>query len=242
MALVAARQPLLADDEPAVQHAVARRQDHPQPLHVGELAGVLLADAGAVREEHVTALEQVCHEKVWRQEPMSARLAERAGSGAHVVVPVEHARALQNRAPKRSEPRHGGCDLGQPVMSDPNTARIRREDLRDLLDTEKKSQRTTARMPAVTLTGLLTLRDEALPPLPAPRPQGTNHRLKTSDRPPDRAASVDEVRAPEISPLVVSFRQPAPSPWNLDQWPSPFVIALSCSATLLLVSLLLRIL
>jgi hypothetical protein len=113
-------------------------------------------------------------------------------------------------------------------MHDPNTARIRREDLRDLLDTEAKTQRITARMPAVTLTGLLTLRDEDLPPIPSPRvrPQGTK-RVQTVDGP---------------SPVIVSFRQPAPTPWNLDQWPSPFVIALSCSATLLFISLLLRLL
>jgi hypothetical protein len=108
------------------------------------------------------------------------------------------------------------------------TARIRREDLKDLLETEAKTQRITARMPAVTLTGLLTLRDEDLPPIPPPRvrPQGTK-RMQTLD---------------ERSSLVVSFREPAPPPWNLDQWPSPFVIALSCSTTLLLISLLLRFL
>ena len=83
-------------------------------------------------------------------------------------------------------------------------------------------------MPAVTLTGLLTLRDEDLPPIPPPRvrPQGTK-RMQTFNEP---------------SSLVVSFRDPAPAPWNLDQWPSPFVIALSCSATLLVISLLLRFL
>jgi hypothetical protein len=108
------------------------------------------------------------------------------------------------------------------------TARIRREDLKDLLETEAKTQRTTARMPAVTLTGLLTLRDEDLPPIPPPRvrPQGTK-RMQTLDEP---------------SSLVVAFREPSPTPWNLDQWPSPFVIALSCSATLLVISLLLRLL
>jgi hypothetical protein len=46
----------------------------------------------------------------------------------------------------------------------------------------------------------------------------------------------------ERSSLVVSFREPSPPPWNLDQWPSPFVIALSCSATLIVISLLLRFL
>jgi hypothetical protein len=108
------------------------------------------------------------------------------------------------------------------------TARIRREDLKDLLETEAKTQRITARMPAVTLTGLLTLRDEDLPPIPPPRvrPQGTN-RHRTVDGP---------------APVVVSFREPSPPAWNLDQWPSPFVIALSCSATLIVISLLLRFL
>jgi hypothetical protein len=114
-----------------------------------------------------------------------------------------------------------------------NTSRIPRENLRELLETEAPvtKQRTTARMPAVTLTGLLTLKDEDLPPLPPPRvrPQGTK-RLPTLDR--------------QLSPsdVVVTFRQPAPTPWNLDQWPSPFVIALSCAATLLFISLLLRLL
>jgi hypothetical protein len=41
------------------------------------------------------------------------------------------------------------------------TARIEREHLRDLLDRE----RITAQMPAVTLTGLLTLPDEDDPPM-----------------------------------------------------------------------------
>jgi hypothetical protein len=106
------------------------------------------------------------------------------------------------------------------------TARIRREDLKDLLETEAKTQRITARMPAVTLTGLLTLRDEDLPPIPPPRvrPQGTR-----------RMPTLDEG-------FAVSFREPSPPAWNLDQWPSPFVIALSCSATLIVISLLLRFL
>jgi hypothetical protein len=58
------------------------------------------------------------------------------------------------------------------------------------------------------------------------RPQGTN-RHKTVDGP---------------APVTVSFREPQPTPWNLDQWPSPFVIALSCTTTLLVISVLLRIL
>jgi hypothetical protein len=44
------------------------------------------------------------------------------------------------------------------------TARICREELRDLLDIERNQQRVTARMPALTLTGLLLLHDD--PPEP----------------------------------------------------------------------------
>ena len=51
----------------AVQHALAGRQDHPQALHVGELAGEVLADARAIREEHIAALDHVHvrHAQVW---------------------------------------------------------------------------------------------------------------------------------------------------------------------------------
>ena len=44
------------------------------------------------------------------------------------------------------------------------TARIERDHLRELLDLE----RTTARMPAMTLTGLLTVSDDDLAPEPRP--------------------------------------------------------------------------
>lgn len=107
-------------------------------------------------------------------------------------------------------------------MREPETtARIRREDLKDLLETEAKTQRITARMPAVTLTNLLTLKDDDLPPIPPRvRPAGTR-------------------RMPTVQETAVEHE---PAPWNLDQWPSPFVIALSCAGTLLLISLLLRVL
>jgi len=50
------------------------------------------------------------------------------------------------------------------------TSRIQRDHLRELLDVESppQRQRTTARMPAVTLTGLLTLRDDDAPAEPRP--------------------------------------------------------------------------
>lgn len=118
-----------------------------------------------------------------------------------------------------------------------NTSPIRREDLRELLDLEAPAaqQRTTARMPAVTLTGLLTLKDEELPPLPARHllPKGTNHKIKTID---------GGQPVLSVPPLVVSFREPAPAPWQLDRWPTPFVVALSCAVTLLVVSVLIRVL
>jgi hypothetical protein len=91
------------------------------------------------------------------------------------------------------------------MRSPETTARIERDHLRELLDLE----RTTARMPAMTLTGLLTVRDEDL--------------------------------APDPRPLVVKFHTPGPL-HVLEAMPRSLVIAVSFSATLLVISLLLRLL
>jgi len=92
------------------------------------------------------------------------------------------------------------------------TARIQREHLRELLDLEEPAprQRTTARMPAMTLTNLLTLRDEDLPPEPP-------------------------------APVVVRFHTPGPL-HMFEAWPRSLVVAVSFSATLLLLTLLARLL
>jgi hypothetical protein len=91
------------------------------------------------------------------------------------------------------------------------TARIQREHLRELLDLEEPAprQRTTARMPAMTLTNLLTLRDDELPPAP--------------------------------EPVVVRFHTPGPL-HMFEAWPRSLVVAVSFSATLLLLTLLARLL
>jgi len=91
------------------------------------------------------------------------------------------------------------------------TARIQREHLRELLDLEEPAprQRTTARMPAMTLTGLLTLRDEDLPPEPRP--------------------------------IIVKFHTPGPL-HVLEGVSRSMVVAVSFSATLLVLSLLWRLL
>ena len=102
--------------------------------------------------------------------------------------------------------RHARCNLAEPVMRPPETtARIERTHLRELLDLE----RTTARMPAMTLTGLLTVDDDDL----APRPR----------------------------PLVVKFHTPGPLHF-LENMPRSMIVAISCSATLLMMSLLWRLL
>ena len=93
------------------------------------------------------------------------------------------------------------------------TARIRREDLTELLELERapSKQRITARMPAVTLTNLLCL-DET--PAPAAMPVVTFRK---------------------------SAVQPIATAWPLDRWPSVnrgFVIAMSATATLVLAHLL----
>jgi hypothetical protein len=129
------------------------------------------------------------------------------------------------------------------------TARIRRDDLKDLLDIEApaQKQRTTAKMPAVTLTGLLCLRDEdlaAMPPPPPPRkrPRGTDRGVETM--------AMRPLTPPPGHGLVVRFKDP--SGWPLDEWPAalmrlgrqfaslprPVVIAFSASATLILLLLL----
>jgi len=109
------------------------------------------------------------------------------------------------------------------------TSRIHREHLKELLETEApvREQRITARMPAVTLTGLLTLRDEDLPPPPPPTrlPKAT-HR------------TIDTLEVPPLAPIVVSFRTPVVPKWPLDAWPRPVIIALSASATLVIARLI----
>lgn len=93
------------------------------------------------------------------------------------------------------------------------TSRIEREHLRELLDLEEPAprQRTTARMPAMTLSGLLTLRDEDVPP-----------DLK-----------------PELTPLAVKLH--TFGLWQLERMPRPAIVAVSFSATLLLLSILWRL-
>lgn len=123
------------------------------------------------------------------------------------------------------------------------TAQIRREDLTELLELEKApaKQRTTARMPAVTLTNLLTLDDSAALPTLA----GTKRaRVRGTRR------DVLEMRPltpppAEMPAVVVTFRPTArqvATPWPLDRWPSALtrglVIALSASATLVIARLL----
>lgn len=109
------------------------------------------------------------------------------------------------------------------------TSRIHREHLQALLETEApvKQQRTTAPMPAVTLTGLLTLRDEPLLPLPAPA------RMPKATR-----RAVDTLQVPPLAPIVVSFRTPVVPKWPLDAWPRPFIIAISASVALVIARLL----
>ncbi|HSN28090.1 MAG TPA: hypothetical protein VLT45_17500 [Kofleriaceae bacterium] len=122
------------------------------------------------------------------------------------------------------------------------TAQIRREDLTDLLELEKApaKQRTTAKMPAVTLTNLLTVEDSvALPTLAGSkraRIRGTRHELREM-RPLTPPPA-------EMPPVVVKFRTTGPhaaTAWPLDRWPFALsrgaVIALSAVATLLLARL-----
>ena len=125
------------------------------------------------------------------------------------------------------------------------TARIRREDLTDLLEVERApaKQRTTARMPAVTLTNLLTISDDvALPTLAGSkraRARGTRRDVASLEMPPLTPPPA------EMPSVVVRFRntgrQAAVSAWPLDHWPSALtrglVIALSASATLVLAHL-----
>ncbi len=93
------------------------------------------------------------------------------------------------------------------------TSRIERAHLRELLDLEAPAprQRTTARMPAMTLSGLLTLRDEDIPPDLKPEPTPVAVRLHTFGL------------------------------WQLERLPRPAIIAVSFSATLLLLSILWRL-
>jgi len=128
------------------------------------------------------------------------------------------------------------------------TSRIHREHLTELLETEApiKEQRITARMPAVTLSGLLCLRDEdlqAMPPPPPPRkrPRGTARDVHT--------LAIRPLTPPPDIGLVVRFS--TPSGWPLDRWPDAFVrcarwlaslprplmIALSASLTLVIARL-----
>lgn len=125
------------------------------------------------------------------------------------------------------------------------TARIRREDLTDLLEVERApaKQRTTARMPAVTLTNLLTISDDvALPTLAGSkraRARGTRRDVASLEMRPLTPPPA------EMPSVVVKFRttatQTAASTWPLDRWPSALtrglVIALSASATLVIARL-----
>lgn len=109
------------------------------------------------------------------------------------------------------------------------TSRIHRDHLQELLETEApvREQRITARMPAVTLTGLLTLREEDLPPLPPPA------RLPKATR-----RTIDTLEVPPLAPIIVSFRAPVIPRWPLDAWPRPFVIAISASITIVVARLI----
>ena len=137
------------------------------------------------------------------------------------------------------------------------TARICRDDLKELLDTEAPTpkQRTTAKMPAVTLTGLLCLRDEdlaAMPPPPPPRsrPRGTDRGVRT--------LAIRPLTPPPLPEDGVLVRFAPAKSWPLDRWPAPVVrlarslarvpkqlaslprpavIAVSASATLLIARL-----
>src|SRR5206468_3580044 len=126
------------------------------------------------------------------------------------------------------------------------------DDLKELLDTEAPApkQRTTAKMPAVTLTGLLTLRDEdleAMPPPPPPR-----KRARGTDRD-VRTLAIRPLTPPPDHEVVVRFTEPlVPSAWPLDHWPAPVVrfgkrlaqlprptiIAVSASVTLIVARLI----
>lgn len=126
------------------------------------------------------------------------------------------------------------------------TARIRREDLTDLLEVERApaKQRITARMPAVTLTNLLTISDDvALPTLAGSkraRARGTRRDVASLEMRP-----LTPPPAEMLPSVIVRFRdtgqQPVASAWPLDRWPSALtrglVIALSASATLILARL-----
>ena len=126
------------------------------------------------------------------------------------------------------------------------TAQIRREDLTDLLELEKApaKQRTTARMPAVTLTNLLTISDDvALPTL-----AGTKRARARGTRRDVASLEMRPLTPPpaEMPSVVVRFREsgqhPVASVWPLDRWPSALtrglVIALSASATLIIARLI----
>lgn len=123
------------------------------------------------------------------------------------------------------------------------TARIKREDLTDLLELERApaKQRITAKMPAVTLTNLLTINDEV-----------AGETLAGSKRARARG-TMRPLTPPPVELPVVTFRQSAQHPvWPLDRWPAPImrairlvrdlprpvVIAFSASATLVIARLI----
>jgi hypothetical protein len=145
--------------------------------------------------------------------------------------------------------------ITRAAMREPETtARIRRDDLKELLDLEAPApkQRTTAKMPAVTLTGLLCLRDEDLLEIPEPpkppapprvRPQGTQREVHTY--------AMRPLTPPPSEGMVVRFKDTPASGWPLDRWPvslirarraiarmpRPLIIAFSASATLVIARL-----
>lgn len=96
--------------------------------------------------------------------------------------------------------RHERCTQAEPEMPVEITCRIRRDELLSILETEAPvtNQRTTAPMPAVTLTDLLCIREEDLPPeddaVAAPPPPVRRMRANTVPAPsrsPVRAVGTD---------------------------------------------------
>lgn len=123
------------------------------------------------------------------------------------------------------------------------TARIRREDLTDLLEVERApaKQRATARMPAVTLTNLLTISDDVVLPTLA----GSKRARARGTRRDVASVAMRPLTPPpaQMPSVIVKFRttQQTAMAWPLDRWPSALtrglVIALSASATLVIARL-----
>ncbi|MBV8762038.1 MAG: hypothetical protein JO257_32390 [Deltaproteobacteria bacterium] len=133
------------------------------------------------------------------------------------------------------------------------TARIKREDLTDLLEVEAApaKQRTTARMPAVTLSNLLCIKDDA--PLPETIAGTKRARARGTRRDIESLEMRPLTPPPAEATPIVRFRNTAEQrTWPLDRWPvpvlratnylrhlpRPVVIAFSASATLVLARLI----